>query len=61
MRILDSDTVNVEPIIVTVLGIAASLTAAPGPIVATKRAFTGSLAGGAPNDLLASPGSVAGT
>jgi hypothetical protein len=61
VRILDSDTVNVEPIIVTVLGIAASLTAAPGPIVATKRAFTGSLAGGAPNDLLASPGSVAGT
>ena len=61
VRILDSDTVNVEPIIVTGLGIAASSTAAPGPIVATMRAFTGSLAGGAPSDLLASPGSVAGT
>jgi hypothetical protein len=61
VRILDSDTVNIEPIIGTGLVIAASSTAAPGPIVATMAAFTGSLAGGAANDVLASPGSVAGT
>lgn len=61
VRILDSDTVNIEPIIVTGLGIAASSAAAPGPIVATMGSFTGSLAGGATNDVLASPGSVAGT
>ena len=61
VKILDSDTLNIEPIIVTGLGIAASSTAAPGPIVATMGAFTGSLAGGATNDVLASPGSVAGT
>jgi hypothetical protein len=61
VRILDSDTVNIEPIIVTGLGITASSTAAPGAIGATMGGFTGSLAGGAANDILASPGSVAGT
>ena len=61
VRILDSDTVNIEPIIVTGLGIAASSTAASGPIATTMGSFTGSLAGGAGNDVLASPGSVAGS
>jgi hypothetical protein len=60
VRILDSDTVNIEPNIVTGLGIAASSTAAIGSTMATMRGFTGSLAGGATSDLLASPGSVAG-
>ena len=61
VEILDSDTLNIEPIIVTGLGIAASSAAAPGPIVATMGGFTGSLAGGAINVVLTSPGSVAGT
>jgi hypothetical protein len=58
VRILDSDTVNIEPIIVTGVGIAASSTAALGSIEATMGGFTGSLAGGATNDVLVSPGSV---
>jgi hypothetical protein len=58
VEILDSDTLNIEPIIVTGLGIAASSTAAPGTIEATMGAFTGSLAGGAASDVLVSPGSV---
>lgn len=60
IHILDSDTVNIEPIIVTGLGIAASSAAAPGPIGAAMGGFTGSLAGGATNDVLASPGVVSG-
>lgn len=59
VEIVDSDTLNIEPIIVTGLGIAASSSAALGPIGATMGAFTGSLAGGATTDTLASPGSVA--
>jgi hypothetical protein len=58
IQIRDSDTLNIEPIIVTGLGIAASSTAAPGPLVATMGAFTGSLAGGAATNVLVSPGSV---
>ena len=58
VEIVDSDTLNIEPIIVTGLGIAASSTAALGTIEATMGAFTGSLAGGVANDVLVSPGSV---
>ena len=58
VRILDSDQVNSEPIIVTGIGISVSSTAALGPIKATMSGFTGSLAGGAANEVLASPGSV---
>jgi hypothetical protein len=58
VQVRGSDTLNVEPIIVTGLAIAASSTAAPGPIVATMGAFTGSLAGGATDVVLVSPGSV---
>ncbi len=61
VSILDSDTLNIEPVIVTGLGIAASSTAALGSIGATMGAFTGSLAGGATEDVLVSPGSVVGT
>jgi hypothetical protein len=58
VEILDSDSLNIEPIIVTSLGIAASSSAALGPITATLGRFTGSLAGGATTDVLVSPGSV---
>ncbi|MGO9179826.1 MAG: hypothetical protein ACLQBX_08670 [Candidatus Limnocylindrales bacterium] len=58
IRILDSDPYHVEPIIVTGIGIAASPTAAIGPIFATMGSFTGSLAGGATNDVVASPAVV---
>jgi hypothetical protein len=58
VRIRDSDTLNIEPIIVTGLGIAASSTAALGSIEATMGAFSGSLAGGATNDVLVSLGTV---
>ena len=51
---------NIEPIIVTGLGISASSTAALGPIKATMGGFTGSLAGGATDGALASPASVVG-
>ena len=53
-----SDTRNFEPIIVTGIGIETSPTAALGPIEARMSGFTGSLAGGAANDVLDSPGSV---
>ncbi len=53
-----SDTGNFEPIIVMGIGIAVSPTAALGPIEATMGGFTGSLAGGAANNTLISPGSV---
>jgi hypothetical protein len=56
--ILDSDPLNVEPIIVTGLAIATSSTAALGSIAATMGRFSGSLAGGATNDVVVSPGSV---
>jgi hypothetical protein len=58
VQIVDSDTLNIEPIIVTGLGIAASSTAAIGSIGATMGSFAGSLAGGAINDILVSPGAV---
>jgi hypothetical protein len=58
VSILDSDTNNIEPIIVTGIGIGASSAAAIGSINASMGSFTGSLAGGAVNDVLASPGAV---
>jgi hypothetical protein len=58
ISILDSDTVNIEPIIVTDIGIVASSAAALGSIDATMDGFTGSLAGGAISDILVSPGTV---
>ncbi|MBF6604280.1 MAG: hypothetical protein IVW53_01675 [Chloroflexi bacterium] len=60
IHILDSDTVNIEPIIVTGIGIAASPSAAVGSIGAVMGSFSGSLAGGATNDVLAAPGVIAG-
>jgi hypothetical protein len=58
ISILDSDTVNIEPIIVTDIGIAASSAAALGSIDAAMGGFTGSLAAGATNDVLVSLGAV---
>jgi len=58
ITIVDSDSMNIEPITVTGLGISASADAALGPISATLGAFTGSLAGGVTNVVLASPGTV---
>jgi hypothetical protein len=58
VTILDSDQRNVEPIIVTGIGIAASPSAALGPIQVTVGSFAGSLAGGAAHAILQSPGSV---
>jgi hypothetical protein len=58
VSIVDSDTHNIEPIIVSGLGIAASSSAALGPIQGTMSAFTGSLAGGATSDVLVSFGTV---
>ncbi len=58
ISILDSDSLNVEPMTVTGLGIRASSTAAIGPINAELGAFSGSLATGAEPNTLASPGSV---
>ena len=58
ISILDSDTVNIEPIIVTGIGIAPSSAAALGSIDAAMGGFTGSLAGGATSHVLVSPGAV---
>ncbi len=58
VSIVASDTVNVEPITISGLGIKVSSTAAIGPLKAELNAFTGSLATGAANNALASPGSV---
>jgi hypothetical protein len=58
VRIVASDTLNVEPITISGLGIKASSTAAVGPVHAVLSGFTGSLASGSANDSLASPGSV---
>jgi hypothetical protein len=59
VSIVASDTVNVEPITISGLGIKVSPTAAIGPLKAELNAFTGSLASGAASNVLASPGSVA--
>ena len=58
ISIVGSDRVNIEPITVTGLGINASADAALGPISATLGGFSGSLAGGVANVVLASLGSV---
>lgn len=58
ISILGSDARNIEPITVTGLGIRASADAALGSINATLGGFTGSLAGGVANVILASPGTV---
>lgn len=58
VRILDSNATFIDRVVVTGIGIAASSSAAPGPIEATMGGFTGSLAGGATSDVLVSPGSV---
>jgi hypothetical protein len=58
VSIAASDTVNVEPITITGLGIKAASTAAPGPVHAELDRFTGSLANGTASNLVASPGSV---
>jgi hypothetical protein len=58
ISIVASDNVEVEPITITGLGIRATSTAAIGPIRAELDAFTGSLATGAPSNVLPSPGSV---
>lgn len=53
-----SDTFNVEPIIITGLGIGASPTTALGSIDAVMSDFTGSFVAGVANDALPSPGTV---
>jgi hypothetical protein len=53
-----SDTINVEPITISGLGIQATSTAAIGVVTAELNGFTGSLATGAARNFLASPGSV---
>ena len=58
ISILASDTLNIEPITITGLGISATPAAAIGPVVAKGSHFTGSLEGGLANDVLPSPGSV---
>jgi hypothetical protein len=58
VSIVGSDSLNIEPITVTGLGISASPEAALGPINATVGAFSGSLAGGVANSVLTSPGTI---
>jgi len=58
IMIRDSDTANIEPIIVTGLGIAVSASAAVGPIHATLGDFTGSLVGGAVDTPVVALGTV---
>lgn len=58
VAIVASDTINVEPITISGLGISATSTAAIGPVTARLGDFSGSLEGGSASDLLPSPGSV---
>ena len=58
VSIVASDTLNVEPITISGLGISASSTAAIGSMKAELDGFSGSLASGVAGDVLASPGSV---
>jgi hypothetical protein len=58
VSIVASDTLNVELITISGLGISASSTAAIGSLNAELDDFTGSLATGAARNVLASPGSV---
>lgn len=53
-----SDTINVEPITISGLGIQAASAAAVGPVHAGLDSFTGSLASGATSNVVASPGTV---
>jgi len=58
ISIVGADQLNIEPITVSGLGIGASGGAALGPIGAALGDFSGSLAGGVANLVLASPGTV---
>lgn len=58
VSIVASDTLNIEPITISGLGISASSTAAIGSVTAELNGFTGSMATGAASNVLASPGSV---
>ena len=58
VSIVASDTLNIEPITISGLGIRASSTAAIGSVTAELNGFTGSMATGAASNVLASPGSV---
>jgi hypothetical protein len=58
ISIVASDTLNVEPMTVTGLGIGASDEAAIGPMRAVVGDFTGSFAAGVANETLPSPGTV---
>lgn len=58
VSIVGADTVNVEPITISGIGIRASSTAAIGSVTAELNGFTGSLATGAARNLLAPLGSV---
>jgi hypothetical protein len=60
IQIAGSDTLNIEPITVSGLGIGATATAAPGALNLVLGDFTGSLVGGPTTDVLATPGSVGG-
>jgi len=58
ISIRGSDSLNIEPITITGLGIRATPDAALGPITAMLGDFTGSLAGGVANAVLPSFGTV---
>jgi hypothetical protein len=58
ISIRGSDSLNIEPITITGLGIRATPDAALGPITATLGDFSGSLVGGVTNAVLLSPGTV---
>ena len=58
ISIVASDVLNIEPIIVTGLGIGASGDAAVGPITAVVGDFSGAFAAGVANETMPSPGTV---
>jgi hypothetical protein len=58
VNIVDSDSMNIEPITITGLGISTGPTAALGPINAVIGGCSGSLAGCVASNVLASPGNV---
>jgi hypothetical protein len=58
VTIQGSDPRNIEPIVISGLGIDVAATAALGPMSAVASGFEGSLAGGVAMDTLPSPGTV---
>ncbi|MEX1168914.1 MAG: hypothetical protein WEE50_02105 [Chloroflexota bacterium] len=58
VQIVDSDTLNIEPVTIEGLALSARVSASTGPLVLTIGGCSGSLAGCASSDVLASPGTV---